>query len=72
MTIRVGEVLYEATKQGVVKWVVIDIYIEDSASPKTVVEVWSSKFGRIAKSPETVCCWHRSRVYARKCMEELL
>ena len=73
-TLRVGEILYEASKERreVTKWVVLDIYIVDSATPKTVVDVWSSKFGRIEKCPETVCCWHHSRDEAKKCLEEML
>lgn len=73
-TIRVGEILYEASKERreVTKWVVLDIYIVDSATPYTVVDVWSSKFGRIEKLPETVCCWHRSRAEAKECLEEML
>lgn len=74
LQVRVGDILYEASesRKEVTKWVVLDILIEDYIIPKTVVIVWCTKFGRIEKSPETVCCWHRTRAEAKECLEEML
>ena len=73
MKIQEGEILYEASvsRRTVTKWIVLKIYIVDEPTPKTVVVVWSREFGCIDKSPETVCCWHRSRSEAVKCLEEM-
>lgn len=74
VSVREGDILYEASleQKEVTKWVVLNIYIKDIIAPKTVVEVWCRKFGVIEKSPETVCCWHRTRSEAKECLEEML
>ena len=74
VSVREGDVLYEASQERkeVTKWTVMNIYIKDYVTPKTVVEVWNIKFGLIAKSPETVCCWHRTKAEAKECLEEML
>ena len=74
MKIQEGDILYEASesRKAVTKWIVLNIYIVDEPTPKTIVVVWSKEFGCIDKSPETVCCWHRTCYEAMMCLGEML
>ena len=72
--VHVGDVLFEANRlrKEVVKWEVVEIYIKDYKTMRTVVVVKSQKYGLSEFSASVVVCWHNTSDEAFECLEEML
>ena len=71
--IKVGDILYEASavRKEVIEYKVVEIYIKDYKTPRTVV-VLVSMYGVIERDVSVVTCWHDTHEEASECLEEML